>query len=290
MVLGLAVLAAQPAPAAWAADTAAAKTLWQARWQYVRIVPSDGAAPNRHPAHLSKLAIRSGLAQLKVDMGTNEPVEFLTPEERAFYADQLSKALDAAGPDEDVVISTIGMRKTFIGLAEQKVTTTRVFVTDEGLNIVAGEVQRDAPNDTATYHKADPRLVSFADGRRASPAIAGAPWKLVGGEGVKVARADWAVLRSQAMETPEPGSEEAQKKVQDQVQQMQQQIQVLQQAQKAPPPATAVAPLPQPAPAAAVISPPKVEDRLRALDELKAKGLVTPKEYAAKRKQIIDSL
>ncbi|MBV5325879.1 MAG: SHOCT domain-containing protein [Rhodospirillaceae bacterium] len=37
-------------------------------------------------------------------------------------------------------------------------------------------------------------------------------------------------------------------------------------------------------------APPQVEDRLRALDQLRAKGLVSPEEYSAKRKQILDSL
>jgi hypothetical protein len=32
-----------------------------------------------------------------------------------------------------------------------------------------------------------------------------------------------------------------------------------------------------------------VEERLRTLDQLKAKGLLSQKEYGAKRKQIIDS-
>ena len=287
LALGLAMLIGSP-PAGHAAEQAGV-TLWQARWQYVRLVPQDGGSPNRHPANLSKAEIRSGLAQLKLDMGGEDKVDLLTPEERVFCADQLAKALARATPDQDVTLSTVGMRKTFIGLSEPKLTTIRAFMAEDGLNLIIGEAQVDPPNDTGTYQKADPRLVSFTDGRRAAPAKANAGWKIIaGGPGLQVKRADWVAVAATAMAVPELGSEEAQKQaqtklddVQRQMQQMQQQIQ---QVQKAPPAATPTAASP------AQAAPVSVEDRLRSLDQLKAKGLVTHKEYAAKRKQILDSL
>lgn len=278
LALGLAVLMTAP-PAVQAAEPAGS-TLWQSRWQYVRLVPRDGGMPNLHPSHAGKAEIRSALAQVKLDRGDGEPIEVLTGEERSFYADQLVKALDTAGPDQDVVISSIGMRRTILGLSEQKITTARVFVNGDGLNLIVGESLADAPNDTSTYTKPDSRLIFFIDGRRAAPAHPGAKWTLVAdGTGVAIRRSDWAVVSAGAMAVPEPGSDDARKKAQSQLNEVQQQVQQMrQQMQAAPPLPPAVAP-----PAAA-------EDRLRGLDQLKAKGLITPREYGAKRKQILDSL
>ena len=270
LVLGFAILMGSVS-AAGAAEQAGVTTLWQARWQYVRITPRDGGLPNLHPSRPAKADIRSALAQIKLDPGDGEAVEFLTPEERNFYSDQLAKALNQAGPDQDVVISSIGMRRTLLGLSEPKITTARIFVNQDGLNVIVGETMLDAPNDTSTYTKPDPRLVAFADGSRSGPAHSGAKWKLVAnGAGILVKRSDWVAVPASVMAVPEPGSEEAQKQAQTQLNEVQSQVQQLRQQIQA--------------------APPQVEDRLRALDALKTKGLVTPEEYTAKRKQILDSL
>lgn len=282
LALGLAVLMGSP-PAVRAAEPAGI-TLWQARWQYVRLVPRDGGGPNLHPSHLGKAEIRSGLAQLKIDPGDGEAVEVLTVEERNFYAEQLVKALTKAGPDQDVVIASVGMRRTVLGLSEPKLSTTRVFVNGDGLNVIVGETMVDAPNDTNTYTKPDSRLISFADGRRSAPAHDGSKWTLkADGAGVVIKRPDWAVVSAAVMAVPEPGSEEDRKQAQTQLNDVRQQVQQLRrQMEEAPPPAAA--------PPVAPVQTAPIEDRLRALDQLKAKGLITPKEYSAKRQHILDSL
>lgn len=281
------MLIGSPLPSALAADKAGTTTLWEARWQHVRLIPRDGGGGNNHPITLAKADIRNGLAQLRLDPGNGEPVELLTGDERAFVAEQLSKALAKAGPDQDVSIATIGMRKTFLGLNEPRLTTLRAFVGADGLNLIVGEAQSEPPNDTGTYQKVDPRLVSLLEGRRSAPAKADSGWKILSApnSGIAVRRSDWATIPAAAMAVPEPGSEQAQKQAQDQMEQMQRQMQQMQQQMKAAPaPAPAAAPSTPPTTAA-----PSVEDRLRTLDQLKAKGLLTPKEYAAKRKQILDS-
>jgi hypothetical protein len=278
LVLGLAVLAAIP-PSALAAEPAAQGD-WQARWQYVRTVPRDGGEPNRHPAQLSKAEIRAGLFQVRRDGGDGgEAVEVLTPEERSFYADRLSAALAKAGPGEDVLFATVGMRKGPFGLSEQKLTTARLFVDGAGLNLILGESLADVPNDTGTYTRVDPRLVSFAEGRRTASAHAGAVWSLVaGGPGVSLRRKDWVVIGPAAMATPEPGTTEAQKHVEQEVQTLRDQVREIRERRQDPPPVVVAAPPPA-----------GLAERLRLLDDLKAKGLVNAKEYAAKRKQILDS-
>lgn len=284
LVLGCAVLIGSPPPSALAADSAGT-TLWEARWQHVRLVPRDGGSANTHPITLAKADIRNGLAQLRLDTGDGEPVELLTGDERAFVAEQLSKALVKAGPDQDVSIATIGMRKTILGLNEPRLTTLRAFMGSDGLNLILGESLAEPPNDTGTYQKVDPRLVTIVEGRRAAPIKADARWKILSAanSGIALRRSDWAAIPATAMTVPEPGSEAAQKQAQTQMEDMQRQMQQMQQQIKAAPAAS-----PAPAPAAPAM-PSSVEERLRTLDQLKAKGLLSPKEYAAKRKQIIDS-
>jgi hypothetical protein len=285
LVLGCAVLMGSPPPPAVAAD-GAGTTLWEARWQHVRLVQRDGGAANNHPISLAKADIRNGLAQLRLDTGNGEPVELLTGDERAFVADQLSKVLAKAGPDQDVSIATIGMRKTILGLNEPRLTTLRAFMGADGLNLILGEALTEPPNDTATYQKVDPRLVTMVEGRRSAPAKANQGWKIAttaNNTGIALPRSDWAAIPATAMAVPEPGSDAAQKQAQTQMEDMQRQMQQMQQQMKAAPVAS-----PAPAPAAAPI-PLSVEERLRTLDQLKSKGLLNPKEYAAKRKQIIDS-
>jgi len=287
LVLGCAVLAGSPPPPAFAAETTGT-TLWEARWQHVRLVPRDGGGGSNHPITLAKADIRNGLAQLRLDTGDGEPVELLTADERAFVAEQLSKALTKAGPDQDVSVATIGMRKTILGLNEPRLTTLRAFVGADGLNLILGEALAEPPNDTGTYQKVDPRLVTIAEGRRSAPAKADSRWKILAAanSGITLRRSDWAAIPAAAMTVPEPGSEAAQKQAQSQMEDMQRQMQQMQQQMKAAPPAPAASAA---APVAQSPMAPTVEDRLRTLDQLKAKGLLSPKEYALKRKQIIDS-
>jgi hypothetical protein len=282
LVLGCAVLIGSPLHSARAES--AGTSLWEARWQHVRLIPRDGGAANGHPASLAKADIRNGLAQLRLDLGDGEPVELLTADERSFVAEQLSKALARATPDQDVSIATIGMRKTILGLNEPRLTTLRAFMGVDGLNIILGEAMAEPPNDTSTYQKVDPRLVSILEGRREAPARANQRWKILSATttGITMRRPDWAVVQATAMAVPEPGTEAAQKQAQTQLEDMQRQMQQMQQQIKAAPAA--------PAPTVSAPAPSlTVEDRLRTLDQLKAKGLLNPKEYAAKRKQIIDS-
>lgn len=282
LVLGCAVLIGSPLHSGLA--EAAGTSLWEARWQHVRLIPKDGGGPNGHPANLAKADIRNGLAQLRLDLGDGEPVELLTADERAFVAEQLSKALARATPDQDVSIATIGMRKTILGLNEPRLTTLRAFVGADGLNVILGEALAEPPNDTGTYQKVDPRLVTILEGRREAQARANQRWKIQSATatGIAVRRSDWAAIPTAAMAVPEPGTEAAQKQAQTQMEDMQRQMQQMQQQIKAAPAASAP-------PASAQAPSPTVEDRLRTLDQLKSKGLLSQKEFAAKRKQIIDS-
>ncbi len=253
------------------------QTLWEARGQYVRVVPQDSGSPNLHPAVLSRSEIKSGLSQVVIDPGNGQKMALLTPEQREFYATQLTKALAQARPGDDVVIASHGIRKGGLGLGEKKMTTTRLFVTAEGLNVIVGEALADVPEDTNTLTRVDPRLVSFADGRRGGEARPGAVWSLGGdGPGVTVKRRDWVVISAAAMARPEPGSVEAEQSIERQVKDLQQQIQTLR-------PQAGSAPLPS-------VPPTSAEDRLRQIDDLRKKGLISPDEYQDRRRAIINSL
>lgn len=278
LAAGLAVLICSPPPAM--AETAGI-TLWEARLQHVRLIPRDQPGANRHPATPAAAEIRNGLAQLTLE-GGDAPIELLTAEERGFVADQLAKALPKAGAGQDVEIATIGMRRGMLGLGEPRLTTLRVFMAEDGLNLILGEVQAEPPDETSTYRKVDPRLVSFAEGRRAAPARpeSGLRLAVAPGSPAVIRRSDWAVLPAAAMAVPEPGSEAARKQAEDRMERVQREVQdIREEVRRQAPPAA---------------SPPAgesrtVEDRLEQLNRLKAKGLITPQEYADKRRRILDS-
>lgn len=227
--------------------------LWEARGQHIRLVERDGGDSNSHPAQLDRGQIRQaiGLLRLRPAAGVEDSPMF-TPEEADFLAVQLSKALGLATQGQDVSTATIGLRKSIFGLREPLKTTARIFVKNGELNVIFGQVQVEVPDTDSTLRGVDPRLVTEVSGKRQSAATPQPGWQLVsGGEAVALKRNDWAVISLEKLATA--GIVEG----------------------LSPP-----APLPMPR---------SIADRLRLLDELKEKGLVTPAEYGSKRKQIIDA-
>lgn len=235
-------------------------TLWEARGQHVRLAARDGGEPNSHPARLEGAQIRQSLSLLRLQPKPDgEPVEVFTPDEAEFLSAQLAKAFHKASPDQDVLTATIGLRKTRFGLREPRRTTARVFVENGRLNLILGAALADVPDTDSTLRGVDPRLVEDVVGVRAAAASAPA-WRLVPSDGaVAVKRHDWAVVTLSAVASPMVAPTPAGLAVQG------------------------LSPPPPPVPRS-------IEERLRLLEDLNAKGLVSPEEYALKRKQILDSL
>lgn len=235
-------------------------TLWEARGQHVRLAARDGDGPNSHPADLDRGQVRQSLSLLRLKLKPeDEPVELFTPDEAEFLSVQLAKAFQKASSGQDVSTATIGLRKTRFGLREPRRTTARIFIKDGRLNLLLGQAQADVPDTDSTLRGIDPRLVEDVTGART---ITGRPpaWQMVSGGGaVSIKRHDWAVVTLSAVAATTAAPTPADLAVQG----------------LAPPPP----PMPR-----------SIEERLRLLDNLNAKGLLSPEEYGNKRKQILESL
>jgi hypothetical protein len=267
-------------------------TIWSSREQNVRIVRQDlaqgaVATPNDHPIMLVAEQVRSGLRTLEVKLTAKEKtVPVFTEPELDTLGTRLCEALAQAGPDKDVTFVVIGQRKALYGLAKQrKVTTGRVFYREGKLNIIFGKIIDDIRENI------DLRVYPLTPGMR-SKAVSH-EWILEETPdmqfyaGADALRNDWVVLDLASIAAyealgikPAKGARKAAKEVSG-----------VESAESAPqysrPEGTASAPV-QALPAVKAEKP--TEERLRILNDLKAKKLITDEEYKAKRANILNDL
>ena len=268
-------------------------SIWEGREQFVRIVPRDGGELNKQPAKLTKVQIRGALSRVSYVDGSSEPVDLFTKEELNFISPILVKAFAAAGPADDVIVNTIGLRRVFIGFTKPQIMSLRMFVDETGLNVLVGDIFMDPQQSANGYLKVlnDPRLADYKIPSRAAILDTRATWVLKGQEpAVVIKRQDWAIVPPALWVPPvsdlPPEMAKNQKETQTQLQLLQQQIQQLQKGGGVP--SAGFMPPQQPS---AVVPPTRsVEERIKTLDDLKAKGLLSPEEYAAKRKHILEAL
>lgn len=273
--------------------------LWSSNDQWVKIVPQDDSAapPNEHPAHVGPETITNALASLQVrivdeDSGTETQRAVFTREELKNLAPRVATGLAQAGPRQDVTFSTIGSHPLTRGGAIKSVSVNagRMFYDDGKLNVIFGELQSNyrkknlygqitedfTPRRQGSRDKAAEQKVILAS-------RPGVEFHSVDG----AVRDDWiaidsTVAASQASAAPQPGPTTA--------------------SQPAPAPEAAKAPA---APAAAAAGAAagtaagtaaakqpsaEVEQRLRALKDLKDKGLISEEAYHTKMQEILSEL
>lgn len=248
----------QPGPAA----AAERRLLWQSRDQFVALEPQDAektgpATPNEHPAAITDAQLATLLAPLQfrstesastVPLFTRETLETLTP--------QLAPGLQKAAPGEDITFAVIGLHDALYGLTrEPRVTTGRLFVKNNRINLIIGLAQRDV------NEREDRRLAPFTPGSR--KAAAAGEWLLhvpTEPSGYTMVRRDWVTVATNWQPPPLADS-------------------------------SPTAPSNQ-APAVPIQreQPRSPAERLTTLKELKAKGLITDEEYRSKRLQILNEL
>lgn len=267
--------------------------------RYVRLEPIESEAPpNGHPYAISPDTLQQWLANLKASgtgvFGGSEPV--FTEAEVAEIAAPIAAALAKATPDQDVTFQSAGARGLFGKYSTPSFTTGRLFAHDGRLHLIFGVLQeRPDPRNSANLARVIP------SGSRAGRAESG--WDVDAGSGQSTqGRTDWVSFAEQRPATvaaPAP--------------------------QAAPAPAPAVTPAPvsatpsaapmvvspqsdlsryldgdaetTPVPAAGAAPAPavdarlqEIETRLRVLDQLKAKGLVTDEEYREQRRVILQGI
>jgi hypothetical protein len=252
-----------------------AVVLWSANDQWVKIEPQDDPAssPNDHPIQLASEAISNALAALQIrivdeDAGTETQRSVFTREELHNLAPRVASGLAKAGPRQDVTFSTVGSHPLAAGglIKDPGVNAGRLFYDDGKLNVIFGELQ-------SNYRKRNvygQRSEDFTPRRQGSRIKAAEQrWALAPRPGVEFhstegggARNDWVAIDSKVVS------------------------------------AGAVAPEPAPAAAAPATaepygrtkSSPDMEQRLRALKELKDKGLISEEAYRAKMQELLSEL
>jgi hypothetical protein len=103
---------------------------------FVRIERIESGAPeNAHPFGISIDAMRQKLASVKLK---DDPI--FTSEELDEVVPYLADALKSAGPKEDVTFAVTGSHGLLGKFSPKTVTTGRVFVHDQRLNVIFGVV------------------------------------------------------------------------------------------------------------------------------------------------------
>ncbi|WP_324080919.1 SHOCT domain-containing protein [Geomonas sp.] len=255
--------------------------IWQSGDEFVSLADRDDlgkeqGGANRHPVSLSRADLRDALAALAVELpGDPKPVPLFGNPELEVLSEQLRLGLEHAGKDQDLLFAVLGAKPIFKAFGTLAVVTTgRVFYQDNGLNLILGRVRSETHGD-------DRRLDPFVPGSRLREATLPGPVLMGSGKAPHLpGRSDWLVfpVRTEA-ERPAPKPEPVtQKPAAPEPQQPAVREPAREVPQRAPQGVT-------PGTAAS-----NIEQRLRTLDDLKAKGLITDEEYRAKRKSILNEL
>lgn len=131
------------------------ETVWASENGYVWLVPSErGAAPNAHPASLDAAEVNRLLSGLRATNADGRGLEAATGADHegpVFTADMLqrlseplSRALEQAGPEQDVLLSVRGFRALpgSSRIGNTVVTSARLFYRGEALHVMVGELNR----------------------------------------------------------------------------------------------------------------------------------------------------
>lgn len=247
-----------------AGDGGAARSVWTAREQFVKVVPRErGESPdaaNDHPAALSPAALRRLLVSPRISGGGEGATSLFTDGELKVLEDAVATGLRQAGPDEEVTFAVFGYHPALMGLArEAKVTTGRIFLRDGRLNLILGIVHREVSD-----HE-DRRLYPFVPGSRLKPsALAVRIVPAPDGAPFTLKRSDWLIFDPAASVS----------------------------AVEAAPAALATMPSARPPESPRTDERPdrSIAQRLMILNDLRSRQLITEDEYRAKRREILDAL
>jgi len=252
-----------------------AKQLFKSRDQYVRIVRQDTVKgtkvpPNEHPVSLDTDQIRNVLSSLEFMLPKeSKSIPVFNKPELDNLSRYLSQGLAEAQPDEDVIFAVVGDYRAVYGLAKvPKYTSGRVFYREGKLNIIFGKIHEDYKS-YGLYAPVDRRLEPLAPGSRSVRSEH--DWTVLGQPdqefhtGPEGQRTDWLVLDLASMEARVALDEKsAQSKDAGGVGGGQ--VQPVLRAEKS------------------------VEERLKVLNELKTKNLISEEEYQKKRADILKDL
>jgi hypothetical protein len=255
---------------------------------YVRIEAREpGSDPNAFPYRIDPATLHALLAAVQLPSAKERDQQLFNDSELDEITVPLARALAKASPDQDVCFAVSGRHGSYGILQPRTVTAVRLFTKDGRLQLVFGLVRHDWDSG----FKGTGTVVAFEPGHRAGP-IKYEPGVSISPDLGVSHRGDWldiapATALAQVLRpapapvpagtvlAPAPGTAAAAAAA----------------AQAQLPPAAA----PAIAPAAPVGEGDKrsysiVSERLRTLQKLRDEGLISPEEYEAKRRAILDQL
>jgi len=306
-----------------------AMVVWQGPGQYIKIVEQDWdkdhrkAPRNEHPAQVTAPHMAVVLASLQGWRPEDSPestrsVPLFTNEEISTFAPLLADALTKAGPKQDVVFATSGRHEAFSN-DSTRTNAGRMFVTNGRLNIIFGDVLRPGTGDVND-------ISQYSEPHRAGKRLEPTSRDIILSKGVGInyytifdrARVDWAVIDvptlvaayrgPELITSPMPSvsaSSPPGETLSQENRKLREELARLRKEEGGVSPSVAPAVVAQPpasgsqpadenatssagAPAASAAD--SLQKRLQLLKELHDKGLISDKEYDAKRKQIIDQI
>jgi hypothetical protein len=288
------------APVDGDARDGAPKTYWGSPVRSVRLIVQDRPAPlNDHPAALSPVELRTVLAAISVFGGPAfleggaEPISVFTEDEARGLAEALATALAEAQPDQDVAFTVEGERNAFFFAQEPVTIGGRVFYDDQRLHIIFGDLHQPAGRPAPDRHgnaKTRERLYPVRIGTRAGDIAH--HWRIAPTEGqsfhvgADTTRGDWieidipitlaALRRRQSGVGPPP------KAVQPRSEARRLDLERRQEREEAFRMRQVLRDIQGGADDSALL-----KRRLATLEELKNKRLITPEEYAERRRAML---
>lgn len=288
--------------------------VFEAGQQYVKLVKREkgAAGSNAHPVQISPQQLRTVLEGIKVRKDTgliaelNEEVAVFAASEIATLSATISRGLEQAKPDEDLIFVVIGMHEGLIS-KEQLGISGRVFYEDGKLNLIFGEFkplsgvsEQKARNlaagcgDCPIDERIDPfKIASRTDSGKLDDPVAiteGLEFKTFDGK----LRPDWLILDVNKMVA---AAERIKNKLPPALQKERERAQAeaakanLERRQMREEMARMRKEMDQMREGGgSAAGGQSVEDRLATLDKMKKKGLITDEEYAARRKQILNQI
>jgi hypothetical protein len=232
---------------------------------YIRLQTADAGANNAHPAAVTHNQVKVFMKALQIKDSDDDLLPLFSPDEENYLSDEFAKGLKQANATQDLIFFSTARRGSFI-VGPKGANTGRMFVADGALHLIIGE----AHEGYAAKLKAQGRIPDFSFGSRTKAgkiALHGTGITYPGGD----SRRDWVAMSlsdtaPKAAETPAaPAKSEP--------------------APATPAPVDA-APVPAPAARDAKFYA-QQEERLRRLQDLRKKGLITDKEFEAKKQEIL---
>ena len=249
---------------------------------YIKYAALD-TAPNDHPVVLDKQQLSTALASLRfmAEEG-QQPEAVFSARQAALLGQHLATGLQQASRNQDIIFALQKTKRRRLGLGtDTYFVAGRAFYQNNALNIIIGDYNR--PRNTSYEAAYDPTKVGIVryrfnhgsrnkGGRNTLPTVAKTGGVQSG------PRSNWLVIDVEAVVQAQAEQETARK--QQQLATRREEIKTILAEEK-------LIPEPQTAPAPAEDT---LEQRFTTLKNLRDKGLISDKEYAKKRQQLLDEI